>query len=63
MQNKRIDNALNALDDRSREVIELKYFAKLSNKQIAIRLGLTEQWVCEIKRRAINSLVASIFMV
>lgn len=63
IQNKRIDNALNALDDRSRKVIELKYFVKLSNKQIAIRLDLTEQWVCEIKRRAINNLVASMFMV
>lgn len=62
IQNRKIDNALNTLDYRSREVIELKYFMKLSNKQVAARLDLTEQWVCEIKRKAINSLITSIFV-
>lgn len=58
-----IENALNTLDKRSYEIIKLRYFDKMSNQQVAIRLNLTEQRVSEIKSEIINkSLIDLIFI-
>lgn len=58
----KIDNALNTLDERSHKIIQLRYFNKQSNKQLAINLNLTEQRVSEIKTEIVNSLMKLIFI-
>lgn len=58
----KIDNALSTLDERSHKIIELRYFSKQSNKQLAINLNLTEQRVSEIKTEIVNSLTKLIFI-
>lgn len=58
----KIDNALNTLDERSHRIIQLRYFNKQSNKQLAINLNLTEQRVSEIKTEIVNSLMKLIFI-
>lgn len=60
-QVKKIDNALEALEDRELEIIELRYFNKISNREIGRKLNLTEQRVCIIKRNVINKLIQLIF--
>ncbi|MDP4144503.1 MAG: sigma-70 family RNA polymerase sigma factor [Bacillota bacterium] len=53
----KIDNAIGSLLERQAKIIEMKYFSGLSNKEIARQLDLTEQTICDIKSKAINSMV------
>ena len=52
----RIDNALDTLTLRELQIVQLRYFDKISNQNVARRLDLTEQRVCEIKSNTINKL-------
>ena len=52
----RIDNAINTLTLREIEIVHLRYFDKISNQNVAKRLDLTEQRICEIKSSIINKL-------
>lgn len=54
IQIKKIDNALNILDSRSLEIIKLRYFYKINNRDIAEKLNLTEEWICKLKNDIIN---------
>lgn len=60
-QIKKIDNALEGIEDRELEIIKLRYFDKATNVQIANKLNLTEQTVCNIKHKTINKLIGLIF--
>lgn len=52
----KIDNALETLEPRDLDIIKLRYFDKLNNRIIAIRLELTEEWICTLKAIVINKL-------
>ena len=54
---KKIDNALEVLDERSRNIIKLKYFDSLSNKVIATRIDVTTEWLCTLKNNAVNKMI------
>lgn len=50
-QIQKIDNALEALTGREHKIINLKYFEKMSNQDIAREMDLTEQWICGRKKQ------------
>ncbi|MDF2884651.1 MAG: hypothetical protein K0R54_5220 [Clostridiaceae bacterium] len=52
----KIDNALEILDARLLEIIKLRYFEKRSNRYIAEKLNLTEEWISKLKSDTINQL-------
>ena len=53
---RKIDNALEVLDCRKKEIIKMKYFEKINNTKIAVRLDLTEEWICRLKNDSLNQL-------
>jgi RNA polymerase sigma factor (sigma-70 family) len=55
-QVKKIDNALESLDERSKDIVKLKYFEKVSNRNIANRLNVTEIWLCTLIKDAVNQI-------
>lgn len=57
IQIEKINNALESLDERSAKIVKMKYFNKVSNKQIARVLDLTEQTICDLKSKIINSMI------
>lgn len=52
----KIDNALESLDDRSRNIIKLKYFDKVPSANIATRLDITTEWLCTLKNNTVNQI-------
>jgi len=52
----KIDNAIGTLEERDLSIVKLRYFDKLSNRIIATRLDLTEEWICTLKAIVINKL-------
>jgi RNA polymerase sigma factor (sigma-70 family) len=52
----KIDNALESLDERSRDIIKLKYFEKYNNSRIASRMELTDTSICCIKKEVVEKL-------
>lgn len=57
---KKVENALEALTDRERSIIEMRYFQKENNRNISAKLYITEEYVSSIKSKAIKS-IANIF--
>jgi len=57
----KIDNAIEALTDREKSIIKMRYFEKYNNRMIAAKLDLTEEWIAKIKKVAINQILDSIF--
>lgn len=55
---KKIDNVLESLDSRSRDIIKLKYFDKISNTRIGASIDRSEEWVCKLNSKAINKIAA-----
>ena len=49
-----IRRAMDALDDRQREVIRLRYFENLSQREIAARLNVSQMTVSREERRALE---------
>ena len=56
MKLNKIDNALEILEPRDLEIIKLRYFSNINNRNISIRLDLTEEWICTLKASAVNKL-------
>ena len=50
------EQLLSSLPERERELIELRYFSGLSQKQTGSRLGLSQPQVSRLEKRAINQL-------
>ena len=48
--------ALRGLDDRQRELLALKFGARLTNRAIAVQTGLTESHVGVLVHRALKTL-------
>lgn len=62
IQLEKIDNAIEAaLSEKEKLIVKLRYFERLSNKDVARKLDLTEQRVSEIKSKIPNKLINLIF--
>lgn len=57
----KIDNAIEALTEREKDIVKMRYFEKYNNRMIAAKLDLTEEWIAKIKNAAINQILDSIF--
>lgn len=55
-QYRKIQNLLNKLTNRQREVVYLKYFKGMSNEEIACTLGINKQSVANILSEAIRQM-------
>ena len=51
-----IRRAMDALEERLREVVRLRFFENLSQRQAAERLGVSQMWVSRAERRALEAL-------
>lgn len=58
----KIDNALSNLNQREKEIILMRYFNKDSNRIIAAKLYLSEEYICELKKSIINSMCETMFL-
>ncbi|WP_243128196.1 sigma factor-like helix-turn-helix DNA-binding protein [Clostridium niameyense] len=57
----RVDNALEALTEDERKLVEMRYFNKIPNIKIAEILDLTEQTTSIMKGRIINKMINLMF--
>jgi len=57
----KVDNAIGSLTEREKVIIEMRYFKKYNNRMIAAKLDLTEEYICTIKKAAVNQILDSIF--
>jgi RNA polymerase sigma-B factor len=55
-----VERLLNTLDDRERQVIELRFFEDLGQPEIAERLGLSQSYVSRLIRRILSALRGSL---
>ena len=53
---KQLNAALEALNKKERDLISLKFFSSLNNREIAKITSLSESNVCTIINRAVNKL-------
>ena len=53
-----LQHALSRLETREREVIRLRFFGELSQRQIAQRVNLSQMQVSRLERRALEKLRA-----
>ncbi|WP_053070014.1 sigma-70 family RNA polymerase sigma factor [Clostridium sp. K25] len=58
----KVENALTALKERDKKIIQLFYFNKISNKEVAKVIDLTEQGLSKAKRKIINQMSEIIFV-
>ena len=58
----KINNALGTLTKRENEIIKMRYFEKITNRRIAEKLDLTEQYIFKINADVINKLIPLIFL-
>lgn len=57
----KIDICLSNLDNRERQIIEMRYFMKKSNKYIASELYLSEEHICRTKKEIILNMIDILF--
>lgn len=57
---KMIDNSIDALLPREKQIIYERYFNNISGRDIAAKLNLTEVHVCRLKKDIINKLIPMI---
>lgn len=57
-----INNAIEALAENERKLIELRYFDKLHFKEIALRLNINDTYCMQLKSKVINKLIPMIFI-
>lgn len=57
----KVDNAIGSLTEREKIIIEMRYLKKYNNRMIAAKLDLTEEYVCSIKKSAVNQILDLIF--
>ena len=55
-RDEQLRSAMSALDGRQREVIRLRFFESLSQRQVAERLDLSQMTVSRIERQALDAL-------
>ncbi len=55
-QIKKVDNALEILTGRDRKIIELRYFERIPNYQVARRLSITEETCSTLKRNIVENI-------
>ena len=55
-----VDAGLDALDDRERRIIELRFFHELTQSQIAAELGISQMHVSRLLRRALADMRGAI---
>lgn len=55
-----LETALNAMDEKDREVIAMRHYEELSTEEIAIVLGMTKSGVLKRYARAISKLTTAI---
>lgn len=51
-----IDEAMDALSDRDRKIVELRFYEDLSQSEIAQRLGISQMHVSRLLRRALEQM-------
>ena len=51
-----VDAGLEALDDRERRIIELRFFDEMTQSQIAAELGISQMHVSRLLRRALTTM-------
>lgn len=61
IQLQNISNALEALSENERKLIELRYFKKLRINDIAVQLEISENYCSTLKSKIIKKLVPLIF--
>ncbi|MCD3217470.1 siderophore-interacting protein [Clostridium botulinum] len=54
---KKVDNAVETLNETERKVIEMKCFERLQYKYIEQRLSINKDYACELKRRSIGKMI------
>lgn len=57
----KIENAIESLTQRERDIIEMRYFKKYNNRIISAKLDLTEEYVSELKTNIVNTMTDIIF--
>lgn len=57
----KIENAIESLTQRERDIIEMRYFKKYNNRIISAKLDLTEEYVSELKTNIVNTIKDIIF--
>lgn len=57
----KVDNAIRSLTEREKLIIEMRYFEKYNNRNIAAQLNLAEEHISRLKKAAINQISDSIF--
>lgn len=57
---KKVDNAINTLNETERKVIEMKCFERLQYKYIEQRLSINKDYACELKRKSIEKMISLI---
>ena len=55
-----VDSAMSALPDREREIVRLRYFEDLSQRQIADRVGVSQMHVSRLLHSSIDDMRASV---
>lgn len=55
-QIKKVNNALETLTERDRKIIELRYFERIPNYQVARRLDITEETCSRLKKEIIKDI-------
>lgn len=56
-----IDNALNALNETEKKIIDLRYFKGEQWWKIAYSVAFSERWCKEIRRNAVKKIALSMF--
>lgn len=57
----KIDNAIESLGTRDKDIVKMRYFDKYNNRIIAAKLDLTEEYIAELKTSIINTITDIIF--
>lgn len=60
-QVKKIDNALEVLTERERQIIDLRYFNKMPNWKVACRIDKTEEYTSRLKRESVEKIIPLLF--
>jgi RNA polymerase sigma factor (sigma-70 family) len=59
----KVDNALEALSENERKLVELRYFDKLHFKEVALRLNINDTYCMQFKSKVISKLIPMIFLI
>lgn len=58
----KVENAMESLTEREKQIVEMRYFKKYNNRIIAAKLDLTEEYISEIKSKIISSITDILFL-